>query len=95
LTALCEKKPKKLNLKSPSKRQEYLDLVDRLIETAYTKAQGKYTKNAERIAWIRAITGLVKAGAEVLNSQDIDDLAGRVEWFGKTMNQSRGDNFGK
>lgn len=95
MTALCEKKPKKLNLKSPSKRQEYLDLVDRLIETAYTKAQGKYTKNAERIAWIRAITGLVKAGAEVLNSQDIDDLARRVESLEQTIEQRRGDRFGR
>jgi hypothetical protein len=91
LTATCEKKPKKLKLENPSKRQEYLDLVDRLIETAYTKAQGKYTKNHERIAWIRAITGLVKAGAEVLNSQDIDDLARRIE----TLEKRRGDNFGR
>ena len=91
MTVTCEKKPKKLNLKSPSKRQEYLDLVDRLIETAYTKAQGKYTKNVERIAWIRAITGLVKAGAEVLNSQDIEQLAKRIE----VLEKQRGDKFGR
>lgn len=90
MTTICEEKPKKLNLESPSKRQEYLDLIDRLIEVAYTKAQGKYTKNHERIAWIRAITGLVKAGAEVLNSQDLDDLARRIEVLEKT----RGDKFG-
>lgn len=87
MTVTYEGKPKRLKLENPSKRQEYLDLVDRLIETAYTKAQGKYTKNAERIAWIRAITGLVKAGAEVLNSQDIDDLARRIETLEKSIEQ--------
>ena len=93
----CEKTAGKLDLKEPSKRQEYLGLIDRLIEVAYTKAQGKYTKNAERIAWIRAITGLVKAGAEVLNSQDIEELARRVESLEdslKNKTKKAGERFG-
>lgn len=76
--AIVKRASGKLDLKDPSKRQEYLDLIDRLIETSYTKAQGKYTKNAERIAWIRAITGLVKAGADVLKDVDIDELSKRL-----------------
>jgi hypothetical protein len=69
---------KKLALKSPSTRQDYLDLIDRLLEVCFTKAMGKYCRNTERIAWIRAITGLVKAGSEVLSDSDIEDLLLRV-----------------
>ena len=66
-----------------------------MIETAYQKAQGKYTKNAERIAWIRAITGLVKAGAEVLNSQDIEDLAKRIEPLEELLKTKKaGERYG-
>jgi hypothetical protein len=70
---------KKLCLENPSKRQEYLDLIDRLLETAYSKAQSKYCKNSERISWIRAITGLVMAGAAVLKDEDLDSIEKRLE----------------
>jgi hypothetical protein len=69
----------KLNLKSPTKRQEYLDLIDRLLETSFTKAQGHYCKNSERIAWVRAISGLIVAGSAVLKDEDLDDLEKRLE----------------
>jgi hypothetical protein len=88
---------KNLNLDSPekglcnshSKRQEYVDLIDRLVETAYTKAQGKYCKNSERISWIRAITGLVNAGNQVLKDQDLEELSQRLERLEKLFEESQ------
>jgi len=68
----------KLNLESPSKREEYLTLIDRLLETSFKKAQSKYCKNTERVSWIRAITGLIVAGSAVLKDQDIDDIEKRL-----------------
>jgi hypothetical protein len=69
----------KLNLKAPSRRGEYLTLIDRLLETSFTKAQSKYCQNSERIGWIRAITGLVTAGAAVLKDEDLDDIERRLQ----------------
>jgi hypothetical protein len=62
----------KLNLNVSSKRQEYLDLIDHLLETCHSKAQSKYCKNSERIAWIRAATGLIGAGVAVLKDEEIE-----------------------
>jgi hypothetical protein len=83
----CQNIVKKLDLKNPSKRQEYLDLIDRLLEVSFEKAQGHYTKNAERIGWIRAITGLVKAGAEVLKDVDLEELSKRLDELEKWKKQ--------
>ena len=69
----------KLDLKNPSKRQEYLTLIDRLLETAFEKASNKYTKNSERVSWIRAITGLIVAGSAVLKDSDLDELQLRLD----------------
>ena len=76
---------KKLNLENPSKRQEYLNLIDRLLETAFTKAQSHYCKNRERIGWIRAITGLVNAGVFVLRDRDIEEIIVRLERLEKEV----------
>jgi len=84
LGEILSEEVKKLDLKNPSKRQEYLDLIDRLLETAFTKAQSKYCKNSERVAWIRAITGLIKAGADVLRDSDLEDILKRLEILEKT-----------
>jgi hypothetical protein len=88
LTESSQEEGKKLHLDNPSKRQEYLDLIDQLLETAYTKAQGKYCKNSERISWIRAITGLINVGATVLSDQDIDQLIQRIEALEKQSKRS-------
>jgi len=69
---------KKLDLKCPSKREEYLTLIDRLLEVAFAKAMSFYTKNSERIAWMRAMTGLVKAGSIVLSDTDLEDIEVRL-----------------
>lgn len=69
----------KLSLKVPSKRQEYSDVVDRCIETAFAKSQSRYCKNSERIMWMRCITGLVLAGVAVQRDIDIDELKREVE----------------
>jgi hypothetical protein len=68
-----------LRLENPSKRAEYLTLIDRLLETSFQKAQSKYCKNSERISWIRAITGLVMAGSAVLKDEDLDSIEKRLE----------------
>jgi len=73
------KKCSKIILENPTKRQEYLDLIDRLLETSFTKAQGHYCKNSERIAWVRAISGLIVAGSSVLKDEDLDDIEKRLE----------------
>jgi hypothetical protein len=73
------KSAQKLSLENPSKRQEYLDLIDRLLETSFAKAQSKYCKNSERISWIRAITGLLMAGSAVLKDEDLDSIEKRLE----------------
>ncbi len=78
MTEISETLDKKLNLKSPSKREEYLTLLDRLIESAFTKTQNKYCKNNERIQWTRVIALLVKAGSSILKDQDLDELTERV-----------------
>lgn len=74
----------KKNLKTPEKafdgkRGEYLSLIDRLLELAYVKASNRYCKNSERVAWIRAITGLVSAGSSILRDADLDELSSRLE----------------
>ena len=66
-----------------SKREEYLALIDELLELGYNKVANKYTKNRERVAWIRAITGLVNAGSQVLKDQDFDELTKRLGEFGR------------
>ena len=69
----------KLVLKNPSKRQEYLDLIDRCLETAYTKFQSKYCKNHERIAWLGKLAQLVEVGNHVLHDEDLDSIEKRLE----------------
>jgi hypothetical protein len=79
LSEILTQEVKKLKLENPTKRQEYLDLIDRLLETAFKKAQSKYCKNTERVAWIRAITGLINAGADVLRDSDLESILKRLE----------------
>ena len=74
-----EKNVSKINLENPTKRQEYLDLIDRLLETSFTKAQGHYCKNSERIARVRAISGLIVAGSSVLKDEDLGSIEKRLE----------------
>jgi hypothetical protein len=82
----------KLVLKDPSKRQEYLDLLDRLIETAFTKAQSKYCKNSERISWIRAIANLVSVAADVLKDSDLDDIEKRLSLLEQNKAEVKEEN---
>lgn len=71
------------------KRSEYLSLIDRLLELAYAKVQNRYCKNRERVAWIRAITGLVNAGASVLKDSDLDDLSRRLDRLERMVQQTK------
>jgi hypothetical protein len=73
------KKRSKINLENPSKRQEYLTLIDRLLESSFTKAVNHYTKNSERISWVNAISRLIVAGSAVLKDEDLDDIEKRLE----------------
>jgi hypothetical protein len=83
---ISEESDRKLNLEKPSKRASYLELIDQLLVTAFTKAQGQYCKNRERIAWMRVISQLVKAGSMVLRDVDIEDLLKRIEGLEKAVN---------
>lgn len=69
----------KKDLKLPLKRQEYMDLLDRIIEIAYVKYRGKYTKNNERLSWGRLIVQAVSSGGSILKDLYLEDLERRIE----------------
>jgi hypothetical protein len=69
----------KLDLKEASKRQEYLSVLDRVVESAYTKYRNKYTQNSERIMWGRLISDCCKTAAKILNDVDLEEIKLRIE----------------
>jgi hypothetical protein len=79
----------KLGVKSLSKREEYLDLIDRLLEECYSKALSKYCKNSEKTAWVRAATGLVEAGTTLMRDADLDELVERLDALEKNVGEKK------
>lgn len=87
LTLNSEVEAGKLVLKEASKRQEFLSVLDRVIEHAYGKFTNKYTKNPERIAWGRLISDCCKAGGKILNDAEIEEVKERLEVLELTVNK--------
>ena len=87
LTVNSEVEADKLVLKEASKRQEFLSVLDRVIENAYGKFTNKYTKNPERIAWGRLISDCCKAAGKILNDAEIEEVKQRLEVLEQTVNK--------
>lgn len=87
LTVNSEVSADKSVLKEASKRQEFLSVLDRVIEHAYGKFTNKYTKNPERIAWGRLISDCCKAGGKILNDAEIEEVKQRLEVLEQTVNK--------
>jgi hypothetical protein len=69
----------KLVLKEPGRREDLLSMLDRVIEECYTKFKGRYCKNAEKLAWARALGLLAKVSNDLLRDFDLESLQVRIE----------------
>jgi len=85
MSEVSEEIDKKLNLKMPRKREELQELLNRIIEHAYSKFTNKFTKNQERLQWGRLIISACNIQHEILAGSEIEDLTERLEALEKTL----------
>ena len=67
-----------LSLKISEKRQEYLELLDHVLEYCYKKFRAKYTKASVRLSYGRLIVQALSTGGSLLKDEILDDLERRV-----------------
>jgi hypothetical protein len=79
MAEVSEELDKKLNLKTPTKRSELQELLNRIIEHAYSKFTNKFCKNQERLQWGRLIIQAANIQHEILASTELEDLQTRVK----------------
>lgn len=77
------RKPKVPDVKSLEKplpnREDLLRAIQRVLDVAFPKFEGRNTKNSEKLSWGRLIVQAVSAGASVLKDAELDQLAQKIE----------------
>jgi len=63
----------------PLTREDVLEAIRRVMDTAFTRLDNRYIKNQEKLGWARVIVGAAGAAAGLLRDEDLDALLERVE----------------
>ena len=82
----CQKIDGKLDLKSPTPREEDLVLLDRCKELCFTKLSSKYCKIESFISLNNCVSNLVKASEMVRRGTDFDVVKPLLEEWKASQN---------
>ena len=61
-----------------SKRAEYSNGIDYVLELAREKLMNNYTKNQEKLQWARIIIQAASSGNDILRDTEIEELSLRI-----------------
>lgn len=64
---------------APLSREDVLEAIRRVMDTAFTRVDNRYLRNQEKLGWARVIVGAAGAAASLLRDEDLDDLKARIE----------------
>ena len=64
---------------APLTREDVLEAIRRVMDTAFTRLDNRYIKNQEKLGWARVIVGAAGAAASLLRDEDLDELKERIE----------------
>lgn len=67
------------NLKTASKRLEYSNCIDHVIELARKKLMNRWVKCPEKISWARIAIQAASSGNEILKDSELEDLSRRLD----------------